>query len=151
MGMERFHISGKRFDPGTIQYSGQMGFIASHKGSIDFEGLDAKVTAAIPLAPHMELMCTDQPFLNYLVVTSGKPYTSLYAIARQQARTDIPLERWGGSSLGEIQAGQILVGQSHPPGLLVHWAGEWQRDSHLTSFLWRYYRDLNETTGDAVA
>ena len=133
-----------------IQYSGQMGFIASHKGSIDFEGLDARVSAAIPLAPHMELMCTDQPFLNYLVVTSGKLYTSLYAITRQQARTDIPLERWGGSSLGKIQDGQILIGPGQSPVLLVHWAGEWQRDSHLTSPLWRYYRDLNETADDAV-
>lgn len=124
-----------------IEYSANMGFIVSRKKNLKFRDVSANLPAALALAPHMELNCTDQPFMNYLVVTSGKRYTSLLSIARQSGRTDIPLERWAGKSLGDIRDGQIPVEPGKPPVLLVHWAGEWQRDWHMTNPLWRHYRD----------
>ena len=86
----------------------------------------------------------EQPLLNYLMVTSGRPYTSLRRLNWENPCACFPEERWAGGPVGLIRNGQIVY-PPHPPVLLVHWAGQWQnrerRDvPHYE--LWRYYHEM---------
>lgn len=125
-----------------IEFSANTGFIASRRAALTFEEVEARLTSASELAPHMEFMCAEQPLLNYLIVTSGKPYTSLLSIARRTGRRDIPQEFWAGNWFLNIREGRLLRPPDQPRTLLVHWAGEWQRGCHEGNPLWRYYRDM---------
>jgi hypothetical protein len=125
-----------------IAYSANTGFIVSRRGLLSRNVVSQRVTKGAQLAEHMELQCTEQPFLNYLIVTSGVPYTSLLSISRQTGSHDIPLERWAGKSLGKIDSGKIIREEGDSEVLIVHWAGEWQSGRHERNPLWRYYRDL---------
>jgi hypothetical protein len=125
-----------------IEFSANTGFLISKVGALSVHNAETALPTASALAPHMVLFCAEQPFLNYLIVTSGKRYTSLSVIARESGRRDIPLERWGGSWLGWPYQGRLKRYPSEPPTLLVHWAGEWHHGAHENDLLWRYYRDL---------
>lgn len=109
-----------------ISFSANTGFIASRKGFIDRERILEKVDSAVALKDHMALACQEQPFLNYLIVTSGKPFTSLHTLYYEHGIQDqIMLEKWAG-----IRNSVALNGRLYPtkPTFLVHWAGEWQPD-----------------------
>jgi hypothetical protein len=127
-----------------ISYATNTGFICSKRGNLSVEEAISKVRSALDIAPHMELLCIEQPFLNYLIVTSGLRYSSLYSIFRKCRSAEICLERWGGSDLGSVIDGRIL-GPEFPRTLLVHWAGEWKRarsagESIRNRELWEFYR-----------
>jgi hypothetical protein len=108
-----------------INYAANMGFLCSRKSALTLNRVDAKLPAAVEISPHMETRYLEQPFLNYMIVTSGGRYSSLLTIARQNRRPDIPLERWAGKRIGLVYSGRIIF-PSIPRALLVHWAGEWQ-------------------------
>ena len=62
-----------------ISYAANTGFLASRR-----DACGAQVQTRLPgagAAQHMELLCCEQPLLNYLIVTSGKHYASLFTIA----------------------------------------------------------------------
>lgn len=125
-----------------IDYAANTGYIASRRSVISVDYAERRLADALPLSPHMELLCAEQPLLNYLIVTSGRSYSSLREISRKSKRCDIPLEIWADTPGWEVSShGQVVHPRPNPP-LLVHWAGEWQRDEHLRHPLWRYYRDL---------
>jgi hypothetical protein len=124
-----------------IQFAAGTGFLLSKKGMLTLNGVRAKLPDALALSSHMELFCAEQPLLNYLITTSGKPYTSLLAIARQNGRSDIPLEYWGGVWSGDLPESQAVQDPSPRP-LLIHWAGVWRQKRHENSPLWNYYHDL---------
>jgi hypothetical protein len=117
---------------GQIRFSGSMGFIASRKQALGISEARGKLARAIALSRHMALEKTDQPFMNYLIVTSNLRYGSLAMIAAQNPDLGIPVEKWAGGRLG---AGGAKT-------LFVHWAGLWQRGIHRANPLWKYYRDL---------
>jgi hypothetical protein len=132
-----------------IAFSANTGFIASHRGLLRFDVIQDRLKAALALAPHMELLCTEQPLLNYLFVTSDLRYDSLLMISARTSQPRIPRERWGGSQHMEIRHGRVTY-PWYPPTLLVHWAGLWRRlaeGSLPYADLWRFYRDLRERTG----
>jgi hypothetical protein len=110
--------------PEQVEYSASMGFVASRRGAIDLDTIGPAVDRAVRLAPHMAPRCFDQPLLNYLIVTSGRSYTSLLVLARFGEDRSIPLERWAGSWGGVVREGTIGFGGRRV--LLLHWAGEWQ-------------------------
>jgi hypothetical protein len=116
-----------RLSPAAIVFAASTGFIASQKGTLTVELAESKTNAALELAPHMALSCKEQPFLNYLIVTSGLRYSSLYVIARSQGASnwerDIPLERWAGTRMARAASRQADVPSKT---LIVHWAGLWQ-------------------------
>jgi hypothetical protein len=135
-----------------ISYAANTGFVASRKEHLRFDDIQQRWPAALPLAPHMYLETCEQPLLNYLIVTSGLSYTSLFATAAATGATDIPLERWAGLPIGAVRDGEIVSAES-PPALFVHWAGLWYRDgqdiarhpqfdpTELPNYnLWSYYR-----------
>lgn len=136
-----------------IAYAASTGMLASRREHLRFDEVRRRLPAALALAPHMYLATCEQPVLNYLIVTSGLPYTSLYATWRATGAADIALERWAGMPVGEVRDGEIVAEHS-PPVLVVHWAGLWYRGStDVTLFpdfdpadlpnydLWSYYRD----------
>jgi len=129
-----------------IRYSGAMGFIASRKDSNFYERARKALPGALPLAKHMALEKTDQPFMNYIVVTSGLRISSLSMIAAQNPGLRIPVEKWAGAPLGKALAGRPEKASSARV-LFVHWAGMWVRGCHLRSPLWRYYRELPVDSG----
>jgi hypothetical protein len=110
-----------------ISFSANTGFIVSEKGLIDRERIFKEVDNAVALKDHMALACQEQPFLNYLIVTSGKPFTSLHTLYYEHEIQDrIMLEKWAG-----VRDSIALNGHLYPttkPTFLVHWAGEWQPD-----------------------
>ena len=123
-----------------ISYSAATGFVASRKGSLTLKGALAKLPEAALLSPHMALDYKEQPFLNYLVVTSDLRFSSLAKIAAQNPDLDIPIERWAGVPLKEVTQGRF-PSTTRPRVLFVHWAGLWKQGLHRTSQLWRHYSD----------
>ena len=125
-----------------IDFAANTGFIASTRGKLSLDRIEEKVPAAVILAPHMELLCAEQPLLNYLMVTSGQPYTSLLFQLCRSGDMEIPLERWGGAPLGTVRDGRIIA-PPYPRILVVHWAGEWrklQKRCLPNLDLWSFYR-----------
>ena len=110
-------------DQEQIEYAANTGFVASRAGLIDPEAVRRDLAAPLALAPHMALHCREQPLLNYLIVTSGRPYSSLSSIAAATADPDIPQEQWAGQAIGRVEAGRLIPWQVNRV-LLVHWAGE---------------------------
>ncbi len=131
-----------------IGYAANTGFIASKAGLFDVHKLLTQLDEPLAFAEHMELDCCEQPYLNYLIVTSGHSYTSLMNIVKRTGRKDIPLERWAGGEIGEVSEGRVLSpGESKI--LMVHWAGEWERARLSGGTIphrefWEYYRSLHQ-------
>jgi hypothetical protein len=129
-----------------ISYAANTGFLASRRECLPHAQVEARLPAAVALAQHMELLCCEQPLLNYLIVTSGLRYASLYTIARETGtRFGPPLELWAGNPSLVVRDGRVI----HPttPTLMVHWAGEWAKaraEGRQIPYhdLWSYYRHL---------
>jgi glycosyltransferase involved in cell wall biosynthesis len=134
----------RQLSAAQIAYATNTGFISSKKGNLSIDEAVSKLPGALDLAPHMELLCIEQPFLNYLIVTSGLRYTSLYSIFLKNRSPEIALEQWGGNDIGPVIHGRV-VQPGFPRTLLVHWAGEWERARSegqpiRNLQLWEFYR-----------
>lgn len=153
-----------------ILYAASTGFIASKKGMLGMEVVKGMLENAYLLAPHMNLNCQEQSFLNYLMVASDKRYTSLEVLLNTGLYQGIKAERWAGEPHGVVKNGQIHFKHKPTPVLVLHWAGEWHpvlRDKirfyilriigiiknsdrpFVSKFLpyrklWRYYRYLDK-------
>ncbi|TDC85524.1 hypothetical protein E1193_02490 [Micromonospora sp. KC606] len=130
-----------------IEYATNTGFLVSRAGLLDPSTVWQNLAAPLSLAPHMELLCREQPLLNYLIVTSGRPYSSLSVIAAERNDPDIPQEQWAGHDIGRVEAGRLIPSQVNRV-LLVHWAGEWHRirteGGTLPYYdLWQHYRAMS--------
>jgi hypothetical protein len=127
-----------------ISYAANTGFIASRRESLSRAQIRARLPGALKLAQHMELLCCEQPLLNYLIVTSGLRYGSLSTIARHVGPLlGIPLELWAGNSSFAVRDGLVIQPRSEI--LMMHWAGEWARsksEGRQIPYhdLWSYYR-----------
>lgn len=107
-----------------IAFSANTGFIVSKRGFMDMEQVSIKTDRALALRDHMALICKEQPFLNYMIVTSGKSFTSLYYLYYHlNTRKNIMLEKWAGVREGRVSNGRIRG--LRRPVFLVHWAGLW--------------------------
>lgn len=130
--------------PPQIQYSANTGFFVSRRGVLPMKHCVAKVNGALALKDSMELSCMEQPFLNYLVVTSGYSYTSLLRLLMIGVAPTVSLEWWAGTPDGRVEAGKLY----DPRGakvFLVHWAGFWKKAGGSSiglpyKELWEFYR-----------
>jgi len=164
-------FSARQLSDAQIQFSANTGFVCSKRGALEFAEINEKLQSAVDLSPHMQLSCKEQPFLNYLIVTSGRPYTSLLRLAHTKGSRRIFFEHWAGTKGLEVVDGQMMENGKQAPVLLVHWAGEWQprtidrfilplrkllpfrknnsvralRLSMPYRELWEYYRFLDDT------
>lgn len=116
-----------------IEYAANTGFMASRKGVLTQEYVNAKLPSALALKEHMCPDTVEQPFLNYLIVVSPLRYTSLHVLRQETKNPEIKLELWAGRPtvskafwLATIVR-QILFLGFDPQYFLIHWAGEWQR------------------------
>jgi hypothetical protein len=145
-----------------IAFSANTGCFCSKKGALTIDDAQSRLPGALAIVQHMELLCVEQPFLNYLVVTSGKPHDSIWNIVARTSATHLPVERWAGDKHQFLRFENCCT--PHFNVLLVHWAGEWQvtaRERRFYDFLrklgyngplptmrlfmrnrrlWRYYR-----------
>jgi hypothetical protein len=122
--------AGKLTQP-QIEFAANTGFIASRKDALSLQEAEAKLPEALELAPHMELLCSEQPLLNFLMVTSHHPRTSLLKLG----------------ALGPVpqvyQAGQPV----QPNAAVIHWAGLWapsQREKRIRRILERFLLFRNQ-------
>ncbi|GGM17663.1 MULTISPECIES: hypothetical protein [Micromonospora] len=138
--------------PDQIAFAAGTQFIASRRECLRFAEVRPRLDAALALAGHMALVTLEMPLLNYLMVTSGRPYTSLRRLAGAVGAGgpppgDIPQERWAGDPIGAVRDGHLLTPWS-PPIFLVHWAGMWwelergDRAELPHGDLWSHYRRL---------
>ena len=108
-----------------IAYAANTGFIASRKGALSLDDWSGRIEAAFPLRHHMVHHTKEQSLLNYLIVTSGGRYTSLYSLSKLRVTYPrVGVEQWAGDGGRIARAGQIADGGQ--PVLFVHWAGKWK-------------------------
>ena len=138
---ESIYRSG-RLTKEQIEYAASTGFIASKKHVLRLDTIKANLADALQLASHMTLYCMEQPFLNFLIVTSGQRYSSLRYLYYRTTPQEIRLEHWAGGKGGRVTNGRIVFTDNRPPTMLVHWAGKWQptRSDRLVSTLLRRLR-----------
>jgi hypothetical protein len=121
-----------------ISFSANTGYIVSKAGLLSRSQVLYALPEALSISDHMELSTIEQPFLNFLIVTSSAHYSSLRTLARIYQRTDIPQEHWGGHEEPE-SCGGVVTEMKPFPVLLIHWAGVWRHGVHLRSKLWQFY------------
>lgn len=124
-----------------IRYAANTGFIISKKGLIPAESLMDRAQEATKLTAHMELSCKEQPFLNYLFVTSGLRYTSLWVLAGTVLFPQNYIEYWAGNGKKQLIKGTFTMFEGQIREVfLIHWAGVWQpqpSEIKLFSLLYR--------------
>jgi hypothetical protein len=108
-----------KLTPQQIGFAANTGFISSKKGCLGLCDVISRLPAATELATHMKLGY-EQPLLNYLMVTSGMPYTSLREIRKTTGNPNIPGELFAWTPGIVAQDGHVVYPESPPP-LLVHW------------------------------
>jgi hypothetical protein len=115
-----------------IGFAGNTSLIVSRKGAIDPDDVLTNISRVEEVVPHMELHCSEQPLLNYLIVTSGQPYTSINEIVLHGSRPDIGIGYWAGTPRSSESRAVILPGgglqmrNSKKKVTLIHWSGLWQ-------------------------
>lgn len=131
-----------------IQYAANTGFLLSRKPFSALNALRTTADSALGLRKHMALECQEQPLLNYLIVTSGRKYSSFYQLFREGTYRDVMFEFWAGMEGGVVDNGQITYPGYPSPIFLVHWAGLWKSEDGSVrqdvpyKELWQYYREL---------
>jgi hypothetical protein len=106
--------------------------------------VESKVHAGLDLKDFMELDCMEQPFLNFLIVTSGFRYGSLWTFFCTGLDKEAKFEWWAGNPGAKVDLGQFTAPSSRPI-FLVHWAGPWLSNNGSVEEipykeLWKYYR-----------
>jgi len=109
--------------PPQIEYSANTGFFVSRRGLFPIEYCKAKADPAMELKDSMELDCMEQPFLNYLVVTSGYRFNSLLQLHLSGVSPAAKLEWWAGIPGGRVDGGKLYHPQGAHTYFLMHWAG----------------------------
>jgi hypothetical protein len=122
-----------------IEFATNTGFICSTKGALTIDEAESRLPGALAIVQHMELHCVEQPFLNYLVVTSGKSHDSIWNIVVKTGATHLPIEMWAGAKCRFLRFENCRTPLHNI--LFVHWAGEWQVTA---SPEWRLYEFLRK-------
>ncbi|MEO5563920.1 MAG: hypothetical protein ABIR18_10810 [Chitinophagaceae bacterium] len=127
-----------------IAYAANTGFVVSKKIFTDFGNIKDKLEESRLLKNYMELNCMEQPFLNYLIVTSGKPYTSLCELGYSERQRRVLYEYWGGEEEAEIINGKMYR-KTGGQICFIHWSGVWRlKDKMPNKKIWDHYRYMND-------
>ena len=134
-----------------ISFAANAGFFASKKKSLSLEQVEAKLPSALKIAEHMALGSSVQPFLNYIVVTSGLAYTSLKWLSENSRRDRVRIAHWGGARGCLFFRGRLLLffrnkrlSLFYPSLFYLHWAGDFTKIYRGASW-WRDFA-LGKTT-----
>ncbi|MFC2101133.1 hypothetical protein ACFLRZ_04815 [Bacteroidota bacterium] len=110
-----------------IRYAANTGFIVSKKHVITINYIKSKLSPALQLSTYMELHCSDQPLINYLIVTSNKRYTSLHVLLDSPLYPQNYIEFWAGNNKKYLMKNMQTLSKSKLRDVfLIHWAGVWQ-------------------------
>lgn len=113
--------------PAQYNYAANTGFIISRRHAITKEMIQQAESQAHILAPHMELACMEQALINYIVVTSGLRYTSLFALMESPWYPENYTEFWAGNKRSALVDGKFtMLNGKMREVFLIHWAGSWQ-------------------------
>lgn len=126
-----------------IEFSASTGFLVSKKQSISLSEIDPYVNSAVKIKEHMELLCMEQPFLNYIFVTSGKKINSIRSLFLENNFKNAKFEAWAGCPDGTVKEGKITFSNGLPV-FLLHWAGFKSLEEFPYRDLWLAYRNMNE-------
>lgn len=118
-----------------IGFSANTGFFASRNGLLSPRSRPEWIETALGLADHMELLCAEQPLLNYLLVTSGLRLQSLTNLGPAY-----PQEFYGGTPGATVSNGTLRYAGDTP--LFVHWPGVWS-----SPWYWEPWRKLSVLLG----
>jgi hypothetical protein len=126
-----------------IQFAANTGFFVSIHKLLTIDYALSKLQPAMEIKEHMELHCMEQPFLNYLIVTSNYNYSSLLKMAYEKVYENLSFECWAGLEGGIVDGGKFHIPKA-PNFFLIHWAGLWQKDINAIPYkdLWLHYRNL---------
>ncbi len=119
-----------------IQYAANTGFIVSRKHLIPADTLFERAKEAQKLKMHMELFCKEQPMLNYLMVTSGRKFSSFWLLMDTPLFPQNYIEFWAGNGKKKLVKGNKTFYKGKLRDVfLIHWAGTWQpRPSEIKLF-----------------
>ncbi|MGP9022853.1 carbohydrate binding domain-containing protein [Streptomyces sp. BR1] len=122
-----------------ISFAGATGFIASRKECLSLAEVAERLPDVLELQPHMCPGLNDQPMLNYLMVTSGHRFASLYGLANAGV-PGLALEWWGGDPIDTVEDGQVAGRHQNPP-LFIHWSGSLKQTAApiVNRSLWEAY------------
>lgn len=113
----------------NLGFAANTGFLASRTSAIKWEVIEQAAERARAVRQYMSLECKEQPFLNFVITTSGLRYVSLLVLASMFAERGvtglIPTEFWAGIRGAIVKEGRLYPPGIRPPVLLVHWAGQW--------------------------
>lgn len=114
-----------------IRYAANTGFVISSKRVFSQEMIKSALADAEPLIPHMELLCKEQPLLNFLAVSSGIRFTSLFNLTDTNLFLENYIEFWAGNPRKSLMSGNVtLVSGKLRHVFLIHWAGCWQPEKN---------------------
>jgi len=133
-----------------IDYAANTGFVASNVNALSAHSFRERAASSLKLKSSFNLDCAEQPFLNFLFVTSENRYTSLYSLS--QFDSAIPVECWAGDDNWSVSLdGSAKYAEEPKSVLFVHWAGEWMdisskeikvRSNMKMRHLWLHFRNL---------
>lgn len=139
----------RALDTAQISYAANTGFLVSKKGFMDRSFIKQSLEKAQLIKDYMQLECMEQPFLNYLIVTAGKPYTSLCVLGEFGRDRKVLYEYWGGESVGEIRNGKMYR-RTGGQICFIHWAGVWRlKDQMPNKKIWDYFRNMELPGSDS--
>jgi hypothetical protein len=139
------HAAGK-LSSDQVAFSANTGFIASRRGALSMRDVRRALPEAVSLKRHMNLQSEEQPFLNFLFVTSGMRYTSLNNLHEREGGSRIPVQvcRAGPTDEWKFTNGQAFLNDEPLDLLSIHWAGLTRLGlTRMTDRdLWEHYHDL---------
>ncbi len=115
-----------------IRFAANTSFIISEKNAISLADVTQREREIGEIVPHMQLHCGEQPLLNYLIVTSGLPASSITELVQEGRGPETGLAYWAGSAPEAEARAKILPGgrlELDDPALrvaFIHWSGLWQ-------------------------
>lgn len=124
------------FSRKQIEYAANTGFMASRRGVISLAFALEHLAEAIKIKDYMELICTEQPLLNFLFIRANLNASSLLTLSGSEG--SLPQQVWGGS-LSVDEDNNCDLPMRPYPILIIHWAGVWRNERHRANVLWSYY------------
>ena len=125
-----------------LEFAANTGFIVSRKGALSLDNMKSKLNEASSLSGHMVTFCKEQPFINYMVITSGKKYTSLLTLRQEGIDKNILLDQWAGYKTKKLADGSLIRIDNGAGIFLLHWTGVWRPTNfdHVVFFFLRALR-----------
>jgi hypothetical protein len=115
-----------------IKFAANTSLIVSSRGKISLADLTRRKQEIDAVIPYMQLRCGEQSLLNYLIVTSGFPSSSITDLQKIDEGLKVGLGYWAGSSsdsdieINALPGGKLELNDPSQRVTFIHWSGLWQ-------------------------